>query len=169
MHNRGVMSSSARNDGSISRIATPPDLIKEIIHQIRRIVQAKELYTKELEKKYSVTAAQLNCLLALHEHGPLPPSQIGRAIMVKSSTVTGIIDRLEKKGLAERLRNSPDRRIITVQLTESGKKLADHAPPPIQQKILDGLDSLTKTDTKRILDSLSLLTQMLDAQDLEVE
>ncbi len=163
------MSSSARNDGPIGPVETPPDLVKEIIHQIRRIVQARELYTKELEKKYSVTAAQLNCLLALHEHGSLPPSQIARAIMVKSSTVTGIIDRLEKKGLAERLRNSPDRRIVTVQLTEGGKNLADNAPPPIQQKILDGLDSLADRDIKRILDSLSLLTQMLDAQDLEVE
>lgn len=150
-------------------IEAPSDLVKEIVYQIRRLIQARELYTKELSKNYSVTAAQLNCLLALHEEGPLSPSQIGRIIMVKSSTVTGIIDRLEQKGLVERLRNSPDRRIITVQLTESGKKLADNAPPPIQQKILDGLDSLPHSDIKRILDSLRLLTQMLDAQDLEVE
>jgi DNA-binding MarR family transcriptional regulator len=163
------MSSSAHHDLGSSAIETPPNMVKDIIYQIRRLVQSKQLYTKELEKKYSVTAAQLNCLLALHEYGPLPSSQIAKAIMVKSSTLTGIIDRLEKKGLAERIRNSPDRRIVTIQLTETGRKLADNAPPPIQQRILDGLDRLADKDIKQILDSLRLLTMMLDAQDLEVE
>ena len=163
------MTRSVQYGSTNNPVETPPNMVKEIIHQIRRLVQAKQLYTKELEKKHSVTAAQLNCVLALNEHGPLPPSQISRVIMVKSSTVTGIIDRLETKGLAERLRNSPDRRIVTVQLTEAGKKLADNAPPPIQQKILDGLDSLPDQDIKQVLDTLCLLTKMLDVQDLEVE
>jgi DNA-binding MarR family transcriptional regulator len=116
-----------------------------------------------------VTAAQLNCVLALKEFGPLRPSQIAMAIMVKSSTVTGIIDRLEQKGLVVRLRNSPDRRVISIQLTAAGKKLANNAPPPIQQKILDGLKKLSKDDIKRIVASLNMLTHMLDVQDLEVE
>ena len=71
---------------------------KDIIYAIRRLIQAGELYTKELNKVYNVSAAQLNCLLALHENGPLPPSHISRYILVNSSTVTGIIDRLEDKG-----------------------------------------------------------------------
>jgi DNA-binding MarR family transcriptional regulator len=150
-------------------VEASPDLVKQIIHHIRRLVQAREQYTKELNKKYAVTAAQLNCLLALKEEGPLSPSQIAKIIMVKSSTVTGIIDRLEQKGLAERLRNSPDRRIVTIQLTSAGKKLAKKAPPPIQQKILDGLNSLSENEIKRIVKSLDMITRMLDVEDLEVE
>ena len=147
----------------------PPDLVKEIIYQIRRLIQAKELYTKELNKKYQVSASQLNCLLALYENGPIPPSQIARHIMVKSSTVTGIIDRLEHKGLVQRTRTSPDRRVITIELTDSGTSLAKNAPPPIQQKILEGLKRLPEKDMKKIVRGLSMLTQMLDVQDLEVE
>ena len=147
----------------------PPDLVKEIIYQIRRLIQAKELYTKELTKKYQVSASQLNCLLALYEQGPLPPSQIATHIMVKSSTVTGIIDRLELKGLVTRSRTSPDRRIITVELTESGRTLAENAPPPIQQKVLEGLERLPQSEMEKIVLALKMLTQMLDVQDLEVE
>jgi len=147
----------------------PPDLVKEIIYQIRRLIQAKELYTKELNKKYQVSASQLNCLLALYENGPLPPSQIAGHIMVKSSTVTGIIDRLEHKGLVQRKRTSPDRRVITIELTDSGTSLAKNAPPPIQQKILEGLKRLPEKDMKKIVRGLSMLTRMLDVQDLEVE
>ncbi|MFH1953300.1 MAG: MarR family transcriptional regulator [Pseudomonadota bacterium] len=141
---------------------------KEIIYSIRRLMQAGEHYTKELNKIYSVSAAQINCLLALHENGPLPPSQIAKHMMVNSSTVTGIIDRLEKKDLVRRLRISQDRRVITVELTKSGKMLAENAPPPIQQKIIDGLSQLAPSEIDEIALILKRLTDMLDVQDLKV-
>lgn len=142
--------------------------IREIIYLIRRLMQAGYLYTKELNKKYNISAPQLNCLLALHENGPLPPSQIARHVMVKSSTVTGIIDRLEQKKLVRRLRNSPDRRFITVELTEEGEALAHNAPPPIQQTIVDGLKKLSQEENEQIIHDLTLLTKMLDGHDLVV-
>jgi len=141
---------------------------KEIIYSIRRLMQAGEHYTKELNKIYNVSAAQINCLLALHENGPLPPSQIAKHMMVNSSTVTGIIDRLEKKDLVRRLRISQDRRVITVELTKSGKMLAENAPPPIQQKIIDGLSQLAPSEIDEIALILKRLTDMLDVQDLKV-
>jgi DNA-binding MarR family transcriptional regulator len=151
---------------------TPPDIharrTKEIIYSIRRLMQAGEHYTKELNKIYNVSAAQINCLLALYENGPLPPSQIGKHIMVNSSTVTGIIDRLEKKDLVKRLRISQDRRVITVQLTKNGRILAENAPPPIQRKIIDGLNKLSESEMDQIALTLKRLTDLLDVQDLEV-
>ena len=147
----------------------PSDQTKQIIFSIRRLIQASELYTKELNKKYQISAAQLNCILTLYEYGPLPPSKIANHMMVKSRTVTGVVDRLEKKGLVERMRNSPDRRVITIQLTIAGKKLAQNAPPPIQQKIIDGLRQTEKSRINQIVRSLNMLTDMLDVQDLEVK
>ena len=147
----------------------PSDHTKQIIFSIRRLIQASELYTKELNRKYQISAAQLNCILTLYEYGPLPPSKIADHMMVKSSTVTGVVDRLEIKGLAERTRNSPDRRVITIQLTEAGKKLAQNAPPPIQQKIIDGLKKTENAIKEQIVSSLNMLTAMLDVQDLEVK
>jgi len=89
--------------------------------------------------------------------------------MVKSSTVTGIVDRLEQKKFIKRFRNSPDRRVITIELTKAGIKLAENAPPPIQQKIIDGLKRLSDDKSEQISLSLIKLTNMLDVQDLEVE
>jgi DNA-binding MarR family transcriptional regulator len=146
----------------------PQDKIKEIVFLIRKLIQGAELYTKELNKKHFITAAQLNCLLALYENGPLSPSQIAKHMMVKSSTVTGVIDRLERKALLTRERNSPDRRVISIQLTANGKKLAKVAPPPIQQRVFDGLQQLSNKELDQIIISLATLTKMLDVQDLEV-
>lgn len=163
------MSTDSSDNRDISDKIFPSDQTKQIIFSIRRLIQANELYTKELNKKYHVSSAQLNCILTLHEYGPLPPSKIAGHIMVKSSTVTGVVDRLEKKGFVERMRNSPDRRVITIQLTEAGKKLAQNAPPPIQQKIIDGLKQTENAKIEQIVRSLNMLTGMLDVQDLEVK
>jgi len=141
---------------------------KDIIYAIRRLIQAGEIYTKELNKVYNISSAQLNCLLALYNNGPLPISQIANSILVKSSTSTGIVDRLEQKGLVKRMRTSPDRRVITVELTKTGKALAENAPPPIQQKILDGLYQISENQIAQISRSLNRLVDMLDVQDLDV-
>ena len=131
------------------------DSIREIIYQIRRLMQAGAIYSKELNKKYRVSAPQLHCLLALYEKGHLPPSRIARLIMVKSSTVTGIIDRLEQKDLVKRVRNSPDRRVINIELTVAGKTLAQIASSPIQLKFGDGLKTLPECKIDKIVHSLN--------------
>jgi len=132
-------------------------------------MQAGERYTKELNKKFSVSAPQVASLLALLDDGSMSPSQIAKKIMVESSTVTGIIDRLEQKGLVARTRISQDRRVITVELTESGRRLAENAPPPIQQKIVKGLRKIDAAERAQIIHTLNRLTDMIDADDVDEE
>jgi len=146
-----------------------PDRIQEVIHLIRKLMQAGERYTKELNKKFSVSAPQVACLLALLDNGPIAPSQIAKKIMVESSTVTGIIDRLEQKGLVARTRVSQDRRVITIELTDSGRRLAENAPPPIQHKIVKGLRKIDEGDRAQIIEALARLTEMVDAEEMDEE
>jgi len=141
---------------------TEPQETRNIVWLIRRLMQAEEQHTKALEKTHHVTSSQLSCLLALYENGPLPPSQIGRHIMVNSSTVTGIIDRLERKGLVERSRVSQDRRVITVSLTGQGLMLVENAPLPLQDKIVSGMRRLPPQEIEQIIGGLTRLTGMLD-------
>ena len=145
------------------------DRTREVIHLMRRLMQAGERYTKELNKKFSVSAPQVACLLALFDDGSMSPSQIAKRIMVESSTVTGIIDRLEQKGLVTRTRISQDRRVITIELTEAGRRLAENAPPPIQQKIVNGLRKIDEAERVQIIQTLNRLTEMIDADDVDEE
>ena len=145
------------------------DHLKKILYLIRRLIQAGELYTKELDRTYHVSVPQLLCLLTLHENGPLSPSQIAKNTMVGTSTMTGIIDRLEKKKLVTRVRNSPDRRMITISLTEAGKNLVLNAPPPIRKEVIDGLKKLPKSETKKIIHGLEMFVDLIDMKKLEVQ
>ncbi|MFH1628083.1 MAG: hypothetical protein ABIE47_05090 [Pseudomonadota bacterium] len=58
--------------------------------------------------------------------------------------------------------------MITVELTKTGKMLAENAPSPIQQKIIDGLNKLSPSEIEQITLTLRRLTDMLDVQDLKV-
>jgi DNA-binding MarR family transcriptional regulator len=156
------MSISEHQPPAENQTFSRPDPVRDIVWLMRKLMQGSMLYTKELDKKYQVSVPQLSCLLALREHGPLPPSQIAKYIL------TGIIDRLEQKGFVERSRISPDRRVITISLTDRGKELAGHAPPPLQKKIVEGLKKLPEEEVEQIVQSLTKLAYMLDVQDLEV-
>ncbi|OPL12442.1 MAG: hypothetical protein AVO39_04535 [delta proteobacterium MLS_D] len=145
------------------------DSTDEIIRLIRRLVQATYLYTKELDRKHNVSAPQLSCLRVLDSDGPLPHSQLARRVMVKSSTITGIVDRLERKGFVHRVRTSPDRRVITIELTPEGRHLARNAPPPIQQQMVDGLNRLDPSQIEHIIRTLKILTSMLDTKVIETQ
>ena len=132
-------------------------------------MQTGAVYTKELNKKYNVSAPQLATLRILLHDGAMPASQIAKKIMVNSSTLTGVIDRLEQKGLVSRARNDRDRRIIRIELTDWGRALAENAPPPIQVKIIKGMRKLEQEEREKIIQSLTKLAEMIDAQDLDVE
>lgn len=132
-------------------------------------MRADNLHTRALRKKYHVSSSQLACIIALYDHGPMPLSQIAKEIMVDSSTVTGLIDRLERKGLVERSRTSFDRRIITVSLTDAGQILACKAPSLLQQQMSKGLERLPFSEKELIVRGLTSLTGLLDLPQGEEE
>jgi len=107
---------------------------KEIVYSIRKLMQAGEHYTKELNKIYNVSAAQINCLLALHETAPFLPRRSLNMLWSIPALSPGSSTGWKKKDLVRRLRISQDRRVITVELTKSGKMLAENAPSPDSTK-----------------------------------
>jgi DNA-binding MarR family transcriptional regulator len=61
---------------------------------------------------------------------------------VTPSNITGVIDRLEKKGLVERIRKAGDRRVSLITLTGSGDELSKSLPDPIEKRFISHLADL---------------------------
>ena len=76
-------------------------------------------------KKKGLTVSQLFVLLALYERDEMTPQELSSKLALNSSTLTGILDRLEQKGLIKREINSNDRRSIAIKLTNSAKEMKD--------------------------------------------
>src|SRR5512141_838099 len=55
---------------------------------------------------------------------PLPPHQIAGRLIISRATVTGLLDSLEKRGYVRRVPHASDRRMLLIELTESGRRVA---------------------------------------------
>jgi DNA-binding MarR family transcriptional regulator len=95
----------------------------EVVALIARIVAR---YTREYElaaERHGLTAVQIKTLRALDE--PAPMRQIAQRLGSEPSNVTGIIDRLEARGLVRREAHPADRRVKIVVATAEGRAIAE--------------------------------------------
>ena len=106
--------------------------IAEIMQSLRRIFKAIQVYFQEISKKFGITGPQLWALKTISAQGSLSLGELSKKMYLHPSTISGVVDRLEKKGFVIRDRGREDRRVVTVRLTPQGKKIVAKAPNPIQ-------------------------------------
>jgi DNA-binding MarR family transcriptional regulator len=63
----------------------------------------------------------------------LPCGEIGQRMITRDPDITRLLDRLEKRGLIARWRNSKDRRMVLARITPEGLKMLDRLDEPIQE------------------------------------
>lgn len=80
-----------------------------------------------------VTLVQAGILFLLEEKNGQAMSELGRLLLLDNSTITGLIDRLEKSGFVLRKANSKDRRSSLIHITRKGIKEANKAETVINQ------------------------------------
>lgn len=81
---------------------------------------------------YDITPSQYGVLSCLWQRDFATPKQISEILCLETSTISGVLDRMQKKGLIDRVINREDRREVRVVPTEKGKALEE----PIS-KIID--------------------------------
>lgn len=138
-----------------------------ILRAIRRIIRGVDLYSKELTASTRITTPQLMCLLSVVQAGSMTATSISRAIHVSPSTVVGILDRLEEKGLVRRERNRDDRRVVAVTATNEGHRIAQQAPSPLQKTLADALNTLPQDEQAKIAGSLERIVNLMEAQHID--
>ena len=142
--------------------------ISEIMQSLRRIFKAIQDYSHEVSEKFGITGPQLWALKTISQNESLSLSDLGKRMYLHPSTITGVIDRLEKKRYVTRIRDQVDRRVIYVQLTAEGKRLAKRAPNPAQGKMIYGLKNLKRRELNVIYDSVGKLVKIMEAQNVKV-
>ena len=85
---------------------------------------------------------------------------------VTPSNITGIIDRLERKGLVERIRKEGDRRVALITLTDVGKALSGKVPDPIEKRLINQLIDLDKEHVQSISKAMHQMLQLIDVKDV---
>ncbi len=136
-----------------------------ILRSLRQILRRVELGSHDLEVAHGVTQPQLICLRTIATSERLTQVELARAVYLSASTLVGIIDRLEHKGLVERTRDHADRRRIFLTLTRSGKEKVRVAPEPLHQRVQRALIGMNPDELATMASSLGRLVELLEARD----
>src|SRR4029077_15617145 len=86
-----------------------------------------------------LTPAQGQALRSLDPERPVPMSTLAEALLCDASNVTGIVDKMESRGLIERQGADHDRRIKHLAVTERGRRLRDK----LNTRLLEGAEAIS--------------------------
>ena len=114
-------------------------------------------------KKYGITPPQFEVLISLWTEDGLVLSDLSKRLSRDGPTITGIIDRMEKKGLVRRERSTKDRRVIMVFTTPKATEMKEALTMLQKTAGKDIIDNFTAEDIKSLEQLLSkLLTNIED-------
>jgi len=139
----------------------------DVLIALRRIIRAIDMRSRRLMQQAGFTGPQLLILQALGQHEEMSAGELAREINLSQGTVTSILDRLEKRGLIQRIRSESDRRKVFITLTEIGKEQLASAPTLMQEHFIERFNELKDWEQHQILASLQRLAEMMDAQDID--
>lgn len=141
--------------------------VQQVVASLRRIIRAIDLHSKYLATHYGLTGPQLVILQELKHNDQIPIRQITKAVHLSHATVTGILDRLEKRGLVKRQRDQKDKRIVRIYLTESAHTVLKNAPSPLQESFQNEFTKLADWEQTLILSSVQRLVSMMEAKHIK--
>ena len=112
--------------------------------------------------EYGFTVPQRIVMGHLVRYGDLSVKELSQKVGLSHSTISGIVDRLERKGLVMRSQNPQDRRITKVTTTDLGKNHINMLPHQMFSSVVDAFNQATAADQIKIMEGLATLRQLLD-------
>lgn len=138
-----------------------------ILRSLRRIIRAIDQHSRKLRRIFNLTIPQIVTLHQLTDSGGCTAGELAKRVYLSQATMTGIIDRLEKRGLVRRIRCVDDRRRVMINLTEEGQEVVTFMPKPLQDQFINRLTALPQAEQSAIADTLSRVVSMMEADDLD--
>ena len=138
-------------------IKTSNELMGKIHRGMRRFFEFQM-------KKFGITPPQFEVLISLWSEDGLVLSELSKRLSRDGPTITGIIDRMEKKDLVRRERSTRDRRVIKVFTTPKATEMKEALTDLQQTAGKDIIDNFTTEDIKSLEQLLSKLLTNIEGK-----
>lgn len=135
---------------------------KQLLGSYLRVTQHMSRQFRNYFGQLDLTFPQALVLTILGEEGPLPISRLAQQTGSANSTVSGIVDRLEKMKLVERIRSEEDRRVIYVALTKEYRVKQKKMEPNVSAYLAKLLREVSPQDLSHICAALDQLDAALE-------
>lgn len=150
------------NDSNItSENAATQDFIP-VMRELVRAYQAFASYDAAAYRDSKLTVPQADVIFTLGNTGGLTFKEIGELTLITKGTLTGVIDRLEAKGLVKRVAKAEDRRCTRVMLSIRGEKLFAREFPRQVAYIKQRFDRLSPSELDQLHTMLKKLRTIFE-------
>jgi DNA-binding MarR family transcriptional regulator len=146
------------------------EIIKDLVEIEMRMLEVKNLFSgisTEMVKSsvgimgFAVNMSQLKAMTAFSEDSPLSMGELCKMANVKMPSMTEVVDRFEKEGVLERIRDGEDRRVVKVKMTAKGKKMHQEVLRRRADELTKMFGVLTTKDREKLVDSLKSISEIL--------
>jgi MarR family 2-MHQ and catechol resistance regulon transcriptional repressor len=121
--------------------------------------------------RHSLSLVHLNVLTALEADGPLSMKRLAEVMDVSDASATGIVDRMEKRGIVERQHGTEDRRIVVVHPTPAGAQVFTDMAAQRRASLSRVLGELSEAEMAALLTGMRAIhaaRRRLTASDADV-
>ena len=135
-----------------------------VLGRVVRLTSVLEREYKKFFAEYDLEQWEFDVLTTLRRAGEpyeLTAGALLKAALVTSGAITNRIDRLESRGLVERVRDADDRRSVRVRLTPQGKQVVDELFAPHIANVARLLQALDRATCDQLADALRTLLESL--------
>jgi MarR family transcriptional regulator, organic hydroperoxide resistance regulator len=138
---------------------TEPGDAADVVRNLRRLFRAIHEYSKAVLAESGLSGPQVWALSLLAARPGLSAGELAENMFVHPSTLTGIVERLVRKGLISRTVDEKDKRGVRLAVTRSGLRLLKQTPPPVQVGLTRALSALPPRRLRELSRSLERIAR----------
>jgi DNA-binding MarR family transcriptional regulator len=133
--------------------------VVELEKSLRYIAAILKQKGREILTNYPITPPQFVALQWLLEEGDMTIGELSNKMYLACSTTTDLVDRMEKNGLVERVRDQNDRRVVRIHLLKEGERIIEEVIKKRQYDLAQVLKSFSEEEIVFLEKSLKKLQQ----------
>jgi DNA-binding MarR family transcriptional regulator len=154
---------------TVSPDTTPSGSIRsdanELWSAVQPIIVGERLRLVQRAHQLGLSMAHLHVMGLLDAKGALPMSRIAELLGVALPNATGLVSRMQERGVVERRRNESDRRVVLVDLTANGRATLRGFEIARRRRLTNALAQLTAHQRDELMRSIHTLRVAFDQAD----
>ena len=130
----------------------------EFLRLIWALDHSLHVASKRMASSFGITGPQRLVVRLIGRHPQISAGELARVLHVHKSTITGVVQRLEARGLVRRITDAGDARRIQLTLTEAGRRVAGPVPGTVEaavKRVLGSIDQRRLDATRAVLERLA--------------
>lgn len=140
---------------------------RDLLISLRKIIQAIDIHSRVLNKRFGLTGPQLIVMQEISNHGNISITPLSKITSLSQATVTDITKRLETKGYISRKKREDDKRSVSLCLNSRGDEIIKNLPPLLQEEFTERFSKIENWEQMMILSAFERVVSLMSAEEIE--